>query len=535
MTSSKKRSLTLVASVVVLLAACGGGGNADQTAASSNAGQSERKSLLAVSGAYGAQFADSPSIELIKVSETRVSRTVYDYVFSVVFKNGADAMTGGRAVITATGAGTTVVQGTVPLGNVAASATVTPSHTITLRHDRARPFDAAAIAWSFSTILMEAQNSAAAVLKSLEEMVNIESPTGDVPGIAAIVDYAKTRLEALGATVTLHPTSNGVAGPIAVGVIKGSGRKKIFMTAHLDTVHPRGTLAQYPFRIVGNRAYGPGATDDKGGAAAILHALEILKARNYVDFESVTVLFNVDEETGSAGSGRLIQDYAALSDYALSFETGGGAFTMATSGTGNAKVSFKGLASHAGLSPESGVNAWMEAASFINRTLDIDNRSLERRFNWTIGGTSNLVRNTIPEQAAIEADVRVGRLEDYDFIENTLNDRALNGKLNARSDISVNFIRLRPPYNGGQAARDMATLAGTVLAEVGLRGGISTARSGAGTDIAYAALGGKPTLENMGLTGGGVHVASAEYVDIPSIPNRIYFVTRFLQVLNTQP
>ncbi len=531
---SKLPSLTLIASVAVLLSACGGGGGADQASASANA-DAQRKSLSSVSGAYGAQFADSPSVQLVKVSETRVSRTVYDYVFTIVFKNGADAMVGGNAVITATGAGTTVIQGAVPLGNVAASATVTPAYTIKLRHDRALPFDTAAIAWSFSTILVEAQASSAAVLKSLEEMVNIESPTGDVQGIAAIADYAKQRLEALGATVTMHPTSNGVAGPIPIGIIKGTGRKKIFLTAHLDTVHPRGTLAQYPFRIVGNRAYGPGVTDDKGGAAAILHALEILKARNYVDFDTVTVLFNVDEETGSAGSGKLIQDTAALSDYALSFETGGGAFTMATSGTGNAKVKFKGLPSHAGLSPEAGVNAWMEAANFISKTLDIDSRALERRFNWTIGGTPNLVRNTIPDAASLEADVRVGKLEDYDFIETTLQDRALNQKLNARSEITVDLVRLRPPYNGGQAARDMATLAGTVLAEVGLRGSISTARSGAGTDIAYAALGGKPTLENMGLSGGGVHVASAEYVDVPSIPNRIYFVTRFLQVLNTQP
>ncbi len=380
-----------------------------------------------------------------------------------------------------------------------------------------------------------AQSSAPAVLKSLEEMVNIESPTGDVAGIAAMAAYTKQRLEALGATVTLHPTANGVAGPIPVGVIKGTGRKKIFMTAHIDTVHPRGTLAQYPFRIVGNRAYGPGTSDDKGGAAAILHALELLKARNYVDFDTITVLFCVDEETGSAGSGKLIQDMAALSDYALSFEAGGGGFTMATSGTGNAKITVKGLASHAGLAPESGVNALVEATNFMLRTRDIDSRAEERRFNYTIGSTSNLVRNTIPDLATLEADVRVGKLEDYDYIENTLNDRAVNGKYNARSQIEVNLVRLRPPYNGGQPARDMAALAATVLAEIGQSSSVSNARSGAGTDIAYAALLGKPTLENMGLSGGGVHVASAEYVDIPSIPNRIYFVTRFVQVLNAQP
>ncbi len=380
-----------------------------------------------------------------------------------------------------------------------------------------------------------AQSSASAVMKSLEDMVNIESPTGDVEGIAAMVDYTKRRLEALGATVTLHPTANGGAGPIPVGVIKGTGRKKIFMTAHIDTVHPRGTLARYPFRINGNRAYGPGITDDKGGVAAILHSLEILKSRNYVDFDTITVLFCVDEETGSAGSGKLIQDVAALSDYALSFETGGGAFTMATSGTGNAKITVKGLASHAGVAPDAGVNALVEATNYMLRTSDIDSRAEERRFNYTIGSTPNLVRNTIPDAASLEADVRVGKLEDYDFIENTLKERALNGKRNPRSEILVNLVRLRPPYNGGQPARDMATLAGTVLAEIGQRGSISTGRSGAGTDIAYAALSGKPTLENLGLSGGGVHVASAEYVDIPSIPNRIYFVTRFVQVLNAQP
>ena len=94
--------------------------------------------------------ADGREVSLVKLSETRISRTVYEYVYNIVVKNNATALTNGFAALTGVGAGTTIVRGSVPLGEVDASATVAPFGTITLRHDRAVPFDASALVWSIT-------------------------------------------------------------------------------------------------------------------------------------------------------------------------------------------------------------------------------------------------------------------------------------------------------------------------------------------------------------------------------------------------
>ena len=70
----------------------------------------------------------------------------------------------------------------------------------------------------------------------------------------------------------------------------------------MDTVYLRGMLAQQPFRIDGNRAYGLGIADDKHGVAVILHTLAVLKAMDFRDYGVLTVLINADEEVGSPGS-----------------------------------------------------------------------------------------------------------------------------------------------------------------------------------------------------------------------------------------
>jgi hypothetical protein len=77
-----------------------------------------------------------------------------------------------------------------------------------------------------------------------------------------------------------------VVGDNIVGRIKGKGGKKLLLMAHMDTVYVKGTLAKAAFRIDGNRAFGPGIADDKGGVAVILHTLKLLKARGFDGFGS---------------------------------------------------------------------------------------------------------------------------------------------------------------------------------------------------------------------------------------------------------
>ncbi|EYS93716.1 glutamate carboxypeptidase [Cupriavidus sp. SK-4] len=389
----------------------------------------------------------------------------------------------------------------------------------------------AAIAPNYESVYSAAANDQAGVIKTLEELVNIETGTGDAVGMPQMSQYLSNRLESLGATVTRHPAEAGVVGENVVGTIKGTGGKNILLIAHMDTVYLRGALATAPFRVEGDRAYGAGIADCKGGIALILHTLGIFKANNFKNFGTITVMFNTDEEKGSVGSRTLIQSLAANSDYVLSYEPSGEkeAFGLGTSGIAYVEAQIGGRAAHAGAAPELGVNALTEAADLILRTQDIDNKPKEIRFNWTMAkaGTAN---NVIPAAATVNADVRYGHLEDIDAVKQMLDERAAR-KLLPESQIQINLTRGRPPFNATADGRQLAEKAAAISSEAGGTIVINEGRSGGGTDAAYAALSGKPVLESMGLPGANYHTNAAEYVRIDTIPRRLYMSTRMVMDL----
>ena len=370
-----------------------------------------------------------------------------------------------------------------------------------------------------------------AVIKTLEKLVNIETGTGDAEGIGAAGNYLEGELKALGFTVTRHKSAGLVVGDNIVGKLKGKGGKNLLLMSHMDTVYLKGTLAKAPFRVEGNKAYGPGIADDKGGNAVILHTLKLLKTYGVRDYGSITVLFNTDEEKGSFGSRDLIQEEAKQADYVLSFEPTAAdaeSFTLGTSGIAYVQANIKGKASHAGAAPELGINAVVEASDLVLRTMDIDDKAKGLRFNWTIvkGGAVN---NIIPDSATVNADVRYARNEDFEAAMKTLEERAQKKKVPG-SEVAIVVTRGRPAFNAGEGGKALVDKAMGYYREAG--GTIAvTERTGGGTDAAYASLSGKPVIESLGLPGFGYHSDKAEYVMIDSIPRRLYMAARLIMDL----
>ncbi len=370
-----------------------------------------------------------------------------------------------------------------------------------------------------------------AVIKTLENLVDIETGTGDAEGLASAGAYLEDQLKSLGFTVTRSKSAGIVVGDNIVGKIKGRGGKNLLLLSHMDTVYLKGILAKAPFRVDGDKAYGPGIADDKGGNAVIIHTLRLLKARGFEDFGSITVLFNTDEEKGSFGSRDLIQEEAAKADYALSFEpTGAGKedLSLGTSGIAYVQVNITGKASHAGAAPELGVNALVEASDLVLRTQDIDDKAKGLRFNWTIA-KAGAVSNIIPASATLNADVRYAKNEDFDAAMKTLEARAQKKKL-PDAEVKVLVTRGRPAFNAGEGGRKLVDKAVAYYKEAGGELGI-TERTGGGTDAAYAALSGKPVIESLGLPGFGYHSDKAEYVDTSAIPRRLYMAGRLIMDL----
>ena len=107
---------------------------------------------------------------------------------------------------------------------------------------------------------------------------------------------------------------------MVIGTFKGTGKAKLMLIGHMDTVYQRGILATQPYKIDGSKIYGPGIADDKGGLAVILHSLKILNESGWRDYATLTVAFNPDEEVGSIGSGEIIAQLADQHDMVLSCE-----------------------------------------------------------------------------------------------------------------------------------------------------------------------------------------------------------------------
>ena len=370
-----------------------------------------------------------------------------------------------------------------------------------------------------------------ATVKTLERLVNIETGTGNAEGMAAMGQLLEGELKGLGFTVTRHKAVGDVVGENIVGRLQGKGGKRLLLIAHMDTVYVKGTLEKAPFRIDGNRAFGPGIADDKGGIAVILHALRVLKAQSFQDFGNISVMFNTDEEKGSFGSRDLIQALAKEHDFVLSFEPTLALkenLTLGTSGIAYAEARIKGKASHAGAAPEQGVNALVEAADLVLRTQDIDNKASGLRFNWTVA-KSGAVSNIIPDEAVLNADVRYVRNEDLEAAILKLEAGAAKKRL-ADAQVQVSVTRGRPAFNTGVEGRKLVDKAIAIYQEVGADLAIID-RTGGGTDAAYAALSGKPVIESLGLPGFGYHSNLAEYVMIDAIPRRLYLATRMIMDL----
>ncbi|MBA1246251.1 M20/M25/M40 family metallo-hydrolase (plasmid) [Pseudomonas luteola] len=379
-------------------------------------------------------------------------------------------------------------------------------------------------------ILEQAEAQKSSYLKTLEQLVSIDTGTGQEEGINKVQEILVDRLKSLGADVSVTPASPSVGGNI-VGTIKGSGKARFLLMVHYDTVFGPGTAAKRPFRADEARAYGPGVADAKGGVAMILHSLQLLKAQDFKQFGTITVLFNPDEETGSAGSRAVIADLARKHDYVFSYEPPDKeAVTVATNGINAVHLSVKGRASHAGSAPEEGRNAVIEMGHQLVRLKDLGNPAKGTTVNWTIvhGGDK---RNIIPALAVAEGDMRYSDLSEYDRVLSEGN-RLIQEKLVPDTEVSFRIDKGRPPLVKNSGSEQLAERAKGLYSAIGRT--LEPVAMRFGTDAGYAYVPGesKPAiLETMGVVGAGLH-SPEEYIDLSSIAPRLYLTVSMIKELS---
>lgn len=373
-------------------------------------------------------------------------------------------------------------------------------------------------------LLDNAKEEVPAVINTLQNIVTMESFSDDNEGLLKLGNYLKKQLEELGGKVTLETPLNEGKGKNVLAKFKGNGSKKILMMAHMDTVYPKGTLKNAPWKVEGDKIYGPGVGDAKSGVAVILHTLNLLKKMDFKNYDTITVIFNTDEEIGSAGSKDLIAAEAAKSDMVLSYEptsAGQEILVMGTSGTGKIKVEIKGLSAHAGADPDSGINTIIEGADLVSRTKDLDEGKDKLRFNWTaFESGSEKTLNVIPENAVLYADIRYPNEEKLNEVLKKLEEKSNQKKLSG-SKISIEFSPKRPPFSTNEKGEVLVQNAVNIYHSLGKNLGLLP-NTGGGTDAGHAMASGKPILEGLGLAGANAHTPGKEWISIESIPRRLY-------------
>ncbi|OCX97983.1 MAG: glutamate carboxypeptidase [Pseudomonas sp. K35] len=381
-------------------------------------------------------------------------------------------------------------------------------------------------------LLEQAKAEQSAYIETVKQLVAVDTGTGQAEGLATVSQMLVERLQALGAEVSTSPAAPS-AGDNIVGTLKGSGSKDFLLMVHYDTVFAEGTAAERPFRMDEKRAYGPGVADAKGGVAMILHALELLKAQQFDDYGTITVLFNPDEEMGSAGSKKIIAELARKHDYVFSYEPPDrDAVTTATNGINAVMLEVKGKSSHAGSAPEDGRNAVLELAHQLVQLKELGDPDKGTTVSWTMiaGGEK---RNIIPNKATAEADMRHS---DISETERVLADaqKIIGNKLIDDTRVELRVDKGRPPLAKNPASERLAETAQRLYGEIDQRIEPIAMRFGTDAGYAYVPDSDKPAvLETMGVVGAGLH-SEDEYIELSSIAPRLYLTTAMIRALSAE-
>ncbi|MGE3872190.1 MAG: glutamate carboxypeptidase, partial [Parvibaculaceae bacterium] len=314
-------------------------------------------------------------------------------------------------------------------------------------------------------------------------------------------------------------------GSNLIGTWRGGGKRNILLLAHMDTVHKEGAAAEWPFRIDGNRASGPGVLDDKGGIALGLAAIDLLRRTGFDDFGRITFLVNSDEERGSIGSRALIATLAKEHDVALVLEFGSpdDKVTSWRKGIGYFKLRVVGKTAHAGAEPEKGCNALAEAAHQVLQLGKLGDPARGTTINFTVIKAGDRP-NVIPDEAFAQADVRILYPDELKRLESDARKLA-GSKLNDCAKVEAAIEPGRPPFPPNRATDALVEKAQDFYREIGLRLGVEG--SGGATDGNYSAAAGTTTLDALGPVGGGAHTRD-EYIEIDRIGPRIYLLARLI-------
>lgn len=361
------------------------------------------------------------------------------------------------------------------------------------------------------------------LVRDIQLLVECESPSEDRPALAR---SAETVARLGRASLGVEPERIVADGTPHLRWRFGTGPRRILILAHHDTVWPVGTLAARPFTASGDVLRGPGVFDMKAGLAIAIHAVAELGEG---ERDGITLLVTGDEEVGSQSSRALIEAEARGLDAVLVLEPSadGGALKTARKGMSIYRVDISGRAAHAGLDPDSGVNAGLELAHRILAVATLGDRELGTTVTPTTA-TAGTTLNTVPATARLVVDVRAWTSAEQQRVDDAIRSMPT---VVAGADVTVSGGVNRPPMEEALTLGLFAR-AQEVATRLGL-GPMAHARVGGASDGNFTAGIGTPTLDGLGAVGGGAH-ADDEHVVTDQLLPRVALLRGLLDELQAQ-
>jgi glutamate carboxypeptidase len=375
--------------------------------------------------------------------------------------------------------------------------------------------------------MTDARFDTEAMASVLEGWVARESPTSDAASVNRMQDLVQAYFSVASCRVERIAGRNGLGDTLKVTAGAANGKPPILVLSHVDTVHPLKTIERdLPLRRDGDRLYGPGIYDMKGGAYLASEAFRDVANRGSAT-RPLVFLFTPDEEIGSPTTRAIIEDEGWRAAYVLVTEPArdGGRIVTARKGVGRFDVHVEGRPAHSGARHQDGRSAIREAARQILAIEALTDYA--RGVTTTVGRISGgTAANVIPQHCRFEVDLRVTNVADGEHFE-----RQLLGLEPFDPDVALRITggMNRPPMAKSPAiqalydhAVESARACGFDLPEAPMTGG--------GSDGNFTAALGTPTLDGLGCDGDGAHTLH-EHCFVSSLAPRAALMARLLETL----
>jgi glutamate carboxypeptidase len=375
---------------------------------------------------------------------------------------------------------------------------------------------------SAQTNLAFCQQHLPEMMSLLQRMVEIESPTDNKAAVDTMGAFLAQEFERIGGKVTFF--SEKEAGNHLKAEFAGGPGKPALLLGHFDTVWSMGTLANMPFRIDGQRAFGPGIYDMKAGIAMMIFALRALQAAGS-QHRPVTILLDTDEEVGSTTGRPVVEATAKSCEAVLVLEPSQGPkgyLKTSRKGVGDITVRVRGRASHSGVDFEKGRSAIVELARQLLEIVKFTDLERGITVNPGIiqGGTRS---NVIAAEAWAEVDLRIARAADAAMLEQKF---AALKPFDPDCSIEISGGMNRPPMERTEGTVRLFGIAQKIGSELGLA--LDESSTGGGSDGNFTSALGLPTLDGLGALGEGAH-ASNESIVIEQLAQRTAVLAGLLQ------